>query len=300
MNLVALLACGPATSSLPPPRWGGVGAVNDGILWTFGGWVEGRLTDETWAFDLSSQRWEPSAPAPVPMAGGGAVWDGSAFLVLAGESTEGVVDRFYRFDPGTGDWSELAPIGEARRLPAVVLFREEVYVLGGERADGTVTPSLWRYSAGGWSWLWEDVALEDWRGFGAADDDVDRLLIAGGEKGGQDRVLQWVGGPLEDLGPGLGSREGSCIVGDSGRLYLFGGAEGDEAAWSWTTASGWERELAGPRARRNAYCIVVADSLYLYGGDLSFDPGVYDPIGDLWRLTGGEWTPVLGADGLPI
>lgn len=303
MILGLLLACGAPLDNRPPPRRGGVAVVTEGTLWTVGGWADGRLTDAVWAFDLRTRVWSRGPPAPVAMARGAALWRDGAALVLAGETEAGVSDRFYRFDPGTGDWSELAPLGEALRRPALAALEDEVYVLGGERADGSVSAATWTWDGGAWVGRTEQAALEGWRGFQAVDDDTGRVLLAGGDpgdaNGGLGWVMVWDGADLGLAGPGPGPRDGACLLGDEGRLHLTGGLAGDDRSWTWTASEGWVAGEVGPAARREAYCATVADSLYVHGGDLGFNELGATPTGDLWRLTEGEWTEVLGPDGSP-
>lgn len=277
--------------------------VVDGTLSTLGGWADGRLTDAVWAFDLQTQVWSRGPSAPVAMGRGAALWHDGAVLVLAGETEEGVSDRFYRFDPATGDWSELAPLGEALRRPALRALEDEVYVLGGERADGSASAAVWTWDGGAWVGRTEHAELEGWLGFQAVDDDTGRLLLAGGDpgeaNGGLGWVMAWDGAVPSPVGSGPGPRDGACLLGDAGRLYLTGGLAGDDRSWTWHSSEGWTEGEVGPAARREAYCATVADSLYVYGGDLGFNDLGASPTADLWRLTQGAWIEVLGPDGSP-
>jgi N-acetylneuraminic acid mutarotase len=83
----------------------------------FGGMsANGDLFDDTWAYDLASDRWtkiDPSGTVPEGRASQSMVYDSSAgrVLMFGGASRSGYLNDIWAYDPSTATWTELNPSG---------------------------------------------------------------------------------------------------------------------------------------------------------------------------------------------
>lgn len=137
-------------------------------------------------------------------------------------------DQLTRFDPRTGEYVELAPLPQARNHVGVVVYRDQLYALGGygQRVDSDTSKRFYRYDPGTDRWS-RMPDMPEPRAAMAVGVIGDTLYMAGGAR---DRV------PLADTFafdfstkrwsrlPDMPSRREH--VGDAvedGRLYVLGG-----------------------------------------------------------------------------
>lgn len=158
----------------------------------------GAVNDKVFVFDMATERWSETSPAPVRLAHShaGVCSDGSRFIyVVSGQlgsrCSPAITDSF-SFDTTTGAWSALPPLPAPRYAGTLQLLGKRLHFVGGAHPD-RYTPA-----ADHWSLAVEDgkATEEVWR----KEPDLPR--------------------PLMHLG--------SVNIG--GALYTFGGQQGDFTA----------------------------------------------------------------------
>lgn len=88
-----------------------------------------------YVFDTETQEWSKKEPYPADAVGKScaAVYDGKLY-VAGGEKTinsNTAVNKFYRYDPATGEWTELAPMKQPRADFACAFVNGKFHVAGG-------------------------------------------------------------------------------------------------------------------------------------------------------------------------
>ncbi len=203
-------------------------------------WLIGGIDGETY---LSSvERRDPASGLWTVMSSGlniarcshGAVIAPDDSIYVFGGSREyssaGNLDSAERYDPGTGEWTSIRPMREARMHPAYAMDNQgRIYVIAGHRMGESVLQSVERY----------DPATEDWeyvrpypiRVSGASAFTLHgEIYCVGGWLGGYGPYTnacfiycpeadKWRPGPNMYEGVGIAP----AAVGHSGAVYLVGG-----------------------------------------------------------------------------
>jgi len=130
-----------STNNLPPSR-----ALNK--LYCFGGQNEaGNYLNSVSNLDITTGKWNQSAPMPVAKAYFAGAVVGSKVYVCGGQTTGGgrssTVDVF---DCTTNAWTALKPMPEARSYTAAAVHNQLIYVVGGYNTNGHSTTSTFRYN----------------------------------------------------------------------------------------------------------------------------------------------------------
>lgn len=293
-----LLGCAPGDGVVPAPRRDAVAAVADDTLWVVGGRTAAGLSAETWLLRLGSKAWERGPDAPMAMARGVMAWDGAALLVYAGEGEAGPSGALYRLDPRTLAWAELAPLGAPRAAPAGAWFDGALHLFGGLDEEGVADGAVWRWSGQGWALRSQEPLLEGWHHHAATDTEAGTVAVMGGVvEEGEPAVVLWTGEGAARVDVGLVGLVRPCTLGDDGTVWVWGGSVDAATAWAWS--AGWSEGPEGPAPRVGAACATVADSLYVYGGDLAGDEASPALTDDAWRLSDGAWYRVLAEGGRP-
>ncbi len=108
--------------------------------------VEVQLIDALTVFDPRSGTYDELAPMPVPvnhqvmLAHEGAVYSvGGHGRFLFGASPKGA---FQRYDPGSNEWSPMAPLPTPRGAAGGGVIGDRAYVVGGQGRGGEILPTL--------------------------------------------------------------------------------------------------------------------------------------------------------------
>lgn len=288
-----LLSACTGVPPLPPSRYGAVGGVVNGVVWTMGGVAEGQLLPEVWSYRLETGEWTRRPDAPDPFAFGGALWDGNAFVVVAGRVPTGVAGTVWRFDPEVQSWTDLAPHPSPRERFGMVDVGGSIYTSGGIDAAGIPLGDSWRYAAGQWEVAAADLGIGGIYGHSLAATDEGFAWQVGGLGTGGEWLYTFGGSSVALTDFGTGVREGGCAHSVGTTLWVWGGNAEDALADSWE--NGWQEvDSVGPDLRAHGLCAGVSDSLYILGG-LSLTTGA--TLADMWRLRDGLWKQILDTEG---
>lgn len=109
-------------------------------LYTFAGVGSGAVLAIAQKFDGTA--WSSLASVPVALEFPSAVSDGTSAYIVAGVDGTGTsVNTLYRYNPGTNDYTTLAPAPTATWNQAVVYLNGKIYKIGGYISSGGTTNS---------------------------------------------------------------------------------------------------------------------------------------------------------------
>lgn len=93
---------------------------------------------DVYVYDPATDQWG-TAPSIEPRGTAGAVVYCGAIHLFGGESqvTNSSLDDVFRLDLAQGAWTKLAPMPSARNFARAVLYKGNVFVVGGSRTAGT-------------------------------------------------------------------------------------------------------------------------------------------------------------------
>ncbi|OCF30994.1 hypothetical protein I316_07401 [Kwoniella heveanensis BCC8398] len=233
----------------PFPRYGlSVPAFpsHSGHMLIFGGLVHERVRNDLWSMDIkncSTLLVQTRGDAPMPRVGHASAMADRIMIVWGGDTKVNVDDPqdegLYILDLRSQEWTKVpvarGPVG--RYGHAVCLIEGKFYVFGGQ-ADGAFMNDLWMYDLkqlSGSSHRWEQIRY---------------------------------------AGPPPPSRTGHILVaGNNGKLYLFGGTDGnyhynDTWAFDLVTRVWTELSCIGyiPLPREGHAAAIVDDTIYVFGG----------------------------------
>jgi galactose oxidase-like protein len=175
------------------------------------------------------------------------------------------------------------------------------WLFGGDGYDSSGTfgilNDLWKYSAGLWTWMGGSNVAKQKGTYGSQG-----VAAAGNIPGARDNAAGWTDA--------------------SGNFWLFGGAGYDSSGtqgnlndlwkysasqWTWVSGSDVVNQkgiygtqgmaAAGnvPGARDNPVAWIDAGgNFWLFGGFAYDSVGIFAPLNDLWKFSGGEWTWIGG------
>jgi hypothetical protein len=135
----------PGWSKLPasPLSRSEVGGARVGDqIYVAGGFIAGagETTDQVARYDISEGTWELAPPMPIAVnhpavaSFGGQIYVHGGYASDAGLSGE--IDSLQRFDPATGQWTELAPSGFPRAAHVLIPARGTLWAIGGAHDGG--------------------------------------------------------------------------------------------------------------------------------------------------------------------
>jgi N-acetylneuraminic acid mutarotase len=113
------------------------GLIGDSV-WIAGGFIgdhPGTVTDETYRYDISADRWYAGPPLPSPRAGGGLAAVGTRLYYFGGlVGRDGNADDHWMLDTANPEqgWVERAPMPHGRAHLAVLPAGGMVYAIGGQ------------------------------------------------------------------------------------------------------------------------------------------------------------------------
>ncbi|EAL21307.1 hypothetical protein CNBD3610 [Cryptococcus deneoformans B-3501A] len=267
-----LYSSGQNVPASPFPRYGlsvPCFPSHSGHMLVFGGLVNEKVRNDLWSIDirdLSVMYVKTKGDAPPPRVGHASVimdrimvvWGGDTKIDVADEQDEGL----YILDLRSQEWTKVpiskGPVG--RYGHAACMVENRFYVFGGQ-ADGMFMNDMWMY-------------------------DIKQLS-------GTAMVHTWE--QVSYTTPPPPRRTGHVLVAaSSGKLYLFGGTDGNyhyNDTWCFDPSTGAWAELSCigfiPLPREGHAAAIVDDTIYIFGGR---DVKGKD-LGDLaaFRLSNQRW-----------
>lgn len=219
---------------------------------------------------------------------------GLDLYAIGGEGEAGISGRTYIYRPNAATWE----IGADKPTPvtdaaAVVLFGE-IYVVGGQQADGTVTNRVEVYSPANQAWR-PAAALPQPLSGGLALTDGSFLYLFGGWNGADYLAESFLYDPsadtwrpLPDMATPRAFSAGGFLTGE---FYVVGGLnetgeladceqfEADTQDWAECPA------MLSPRG--GAAAAIIVNQLYIFGGGLENEVTfgeAFDPTTETWQV----------------
>jgi DNA-binding CsgD family transcriptional regulator/N-acetylneuraminic acid mutarotase len=254
---------------------------------------------------IGQSRWFTTRPLAAPLSNMAIASVGLDVYHIGGETETGVTPLVNRYETNTRTWHEMAAKPTAvSHTTAAVLFGE-IYVPGGQTADGTPTNIVEAYSPA--NNAWRPVAnLPKALSGGLVLSDGSHLYLLGGWDGAQvedDVYVYDVGSdswrPLTRLPVSLAYAAGGVI---SGQLFVLGGTDGQnilDTCYVYSVATNtWQPCPAMLRPRVNAGAAIILNKLYILGGDEA--TGTELPFGEFYDADKQIWQvvnmPMLSAN----
>ncbi|HET8975486.1 MAG TPA: kelch repeat-containing protein [Solirubrobacterales bacterium] len=134
------------------------GARIGGSIYVLGRFVPGTgdTTDQVARYDVEAGTWELVDPMPVGVnhpavaSFGGRLYVHGGYTADAG--LEGEVDLLQRYDPASGDWTQLSPSGVPRAAHVLVPARKRLWAIGGAHQGGAPLRLVQSYDPAGDRW----------------------------------------------------------------------------------------------------------------------------------------------------
>lgn len=131
--------------SMPEPRYNLQANTLGNKIYLSGGFNDQTILDTFERFDPQLNQWETLPPLPSPryihgstvlnkelyLIGGYAFQSNPERLMQGQLPLRGALPTVDRYQPITGKWQSLAPLNEARYMPATTNFKGQIYVVGG-------------------------------------------------------------------------------------------------------------------------------------------------------------------------
>ncbi len=129
---------------MPTPRGGAAAAVIDGLIYVVGGMgTAGASLTTLEVYDPAEDDWVTRTPMDTPRDNPGAAALGGQLYVFGGRTrlangteVDGTLDSVERYDPGSNDWDDRAPMPTGRRTFATATLNGRVQIMGGEKTPG--------------------------------------------------------------------------------------------------------------------------------------------------------------------
>ncbi|HEX9339766.1 MAG TPA: kelch repeat-containing protein [Thermoplasmata archaeon] len=247
----------------PPAGWLDRAAYDSGSRQTilFGGWVgtvsDGTYSNETWAYDFSSNTWTNLSPAEHPSARSrqGMAYDAqSARTILFGGHT--IENRYdnetWAYDATQNRWTNMTPAvaPPGRRSPGMAYDSkaDRIILFGGVQGPGLDSPynDTWAYDFD--TNTWTNVSPPEspsgkWGMGFSYDSGVDRCILFGGAPGGD--TYTWAYDSANNTwsllrphhSPPDHAFQGMAYDSQSARTIMFGGGSGDDYNDTWALAT---------------------------------------------------------------
>jgi non-specific serine/threonine protein kinase len=179
--------------------------------------------------ELGGMTWDTLDDAPFArIEAAAAAHDGEIWLAGGLNADGSATEETWRYDPTGGTWSPGPALPDALHHAAMVSTGEALLLIGGYRGASFSVPvdQVLRLMPDAAGWV-ADEPLPEPRAAGAAAWDGERIVYAGGVRGGgavSDGVLGWDGERWFTIGAMASPREHLSATSDGvGRVWLLGG-----------------------------------------------------------------------------
>ncbi|MFW2403988.1 MAG: kelch repeat-containing protein [Gammaproteobacteria bacterium] len=217
-----------------------------GLIWVVGAFETNNFPNEDpaaniWVFDPANDAWTQGPQIPVARRRGGSglvVYD-DKFYMVGGNTLGhdgGYVPWFDEFDPSTGTFTPLTDAPRPRDHFHAVVFGDKLYVIGGRLTGGpggTFAPliaevDVYNFTTGNWSTLAAASNLPTPRAASAMAVFDGRILVIGGEGGGQAYATVEALNPIDDTweaaAPLNYARHGTQAIVSGAGVYVTAGS----------------------------------------------------------------------------
>ncbi len=178
-----------------------------GLIWVIGAFKTNNFPNEIpaefiWTFDPANQEWiqGPQIPAARRRGSTGLVVHNDKFYIAGGNNSGhdgGYLPFFDEYDPSTGNWSILGDAPRARDHFASAVINNKLYLAGGRLtsvANGFFEPTIsevdvYDFNTATWSTLPSSQNIPTNRGAASVANFNNKLVVIGGEIGGQSSAL---------------------------------------------------------------------------------------------------------------
>jgi len=247
-----------------------------------------------------AQRWQDEAPLPEARDGMAAEAYENAIYLIGGETPKGVSGATLRYDAVQNKWTTLAEKPTPVADVDAALIGEQIYVPGGRTASGQPTTVVEVFNLR--LNRWDSVAALPVALSGYALAAVDgRLYLFGGWDGKQAVASVYSYDPQANTWqkrtPLSTPRAFLSAVALEGRIYVIGGTDGENHLKTVQVyfpqrdqagVSPWEERAPLPNGRASAGATVIANLIYVFGGEADSQPAgglpplQYAPLSDQW------------------
>lgn len=255
-----------------------------------------------------NSRWLIKKALPSPRKGMAAVEYENGFLIIAGESSQGIDASTLRYSPEQDTWEVLAEKPTAVADIQAVVLGEKVYVPGGRLAGGGVSDVLEVYDPRQNKWESKKPLPIPSSGYAAVSFEG-RLYLFGGTNGTDYFSEVFIYDPeLDRWDQGESMPTARALMGitaSAGKIYVIGGFNGDSALsdnevyYPSRAAAGeqaWEKLAPLPGSRYAMGVTGLAGFIYVVGGKSDAEwkgtlPNLlYVTAKDQWNLS--ETSPI--------
>lgn len=254
-----------------------------------------RRTETAALAATPGQRWQPAAALPEPRSGMAAVVYENQVYMIGGTLTQGVTGSMARFDTAAGAWTNLPgkplPVADVQ----AAILGEKIFIPGGRLSNGKLTDVLEVYDPRKNKWEHKASLPVAMSGYASATFEG-HLFVFGGWDGSQALATVYGYDPVADVWqeytamPTPRAFAGAALV--NGKVYVVGGTDGtrplavNEVYYPERDVSGdfpWSVSTSLPTARYGMGTVVLADMVYLFGGQPEQPAIQYIPSQNKWN-----------------
>jgi DNA-binding CsgD family transcriptional regulator/N-acetylneuraminic acid mutarotase len=249
------------------------------------------------------QRWQKMATLPAPRSGMAAVVYENQVYIVGGTLSKGVTGTMARFDPASAAWVNLPDKPRPVTDVQAAILGEKIFIPGGRLANGKLTDVLEVYDPRKDVWEQKANVPVAMSGYASATFEG-HLFLFGGWDGSRALASVYGYDPAADAWqaytamPTPRAFAGAALV--NGKVYVVGGTDGSRAL-AVNEVYYPERDVLGdfpwsvssslPAPRYSMGTVVLADMVYLFGGQPEQSAIQYIPSQNKWNAV--EDPPVL-------
>ena len=249
------------------------------------------------------QRWQKLAALPAPRSGMAAVVYENQVYIVGGTVSKGVTGTMARFDPAAGAWANLPDKPRPVTDVQAAILGEKIFIPGGRLANGKLTDVLEVYDPRKNVWEQKANVPVAMSGYASATFEG-HLFLFGGWDGSRALASVYGYDPAADAWqeytamPTPRAFAGAALV--NGKVYVVGGTDGarpldvNEVYYPERDVPGdfpWSASSSLPAPRFSMGTVVLADMVYLFGGQPEQSALQYIPSQSKWNAV--EDPPVL-------
>lgn len=265
-------------AEMPAPRFGFALAYYDRKLYAIGGESSDTVSDQVLRYDLAANSWAALSPKPTAVSDVQAAVVGNKIYVPGGRLENGAIsDQLDIYDPQADRWTRGARLPAPRSGYALAAVEGKLYLFGGW--DGSAYRNdVWQYDPDADRWS-ERTPMRDARAFASAAVVEGQVYVMGGENADGALTLNERYVPAVDNGSGTPwairaplpaprSRLAVAAVGESGLIFVLGGAAAEGASMLYNSAlDSWQAlQLPLEATLRDLRAQGIGEKLYILGG----------------------------------
>lgn len=253
------------------------------------------------ATPTDTPRWAHRADLPGSRKGMGLVEYENGFILVGGETSQGVDAALLYYDPLKNTWENLAPKPTAVTEIQAVVLGEKVYVPGGLQQNGQATNRLEVYDPRQNIWESKAALPTPLSGYALVAYEGD-LYLFGGKNGAQYSQEVYHYDPQQDRWdqrtPMSAPRAYAAAATVNGKIYVMGGYDGQQAlarneayfpSRDIKEETPWESLPPLPQARYGMGVATLANMIYLLGG-YDNSHALASPNGMQYLAQQGTWS----------